>query len=300
MPLAFPHWLWLLAAIVLFAIGLSSSGYSLYRSLRTAGGNRSSPPPLRELTPHEQLTNEKTQLDNRIRGLSRFIKGDAYRTLSAEHQGSLDRQLKHMAEYSKALGERTAVAESPAVGSEVVQTKQTNLSPNDPCIRVEVTSIMKDEYRRENSFVLNNDGGSTAYRVQVQDIDLSGATAGKAIASFPTQEAIPAKTPKAVIPTIDSKFSWGSDLVPFVKWNDESSPVHKKFAVTYYDSQNNQFETTAELVYVPIVPEDYTDMMKQFHRRNVAEVIAERKERLEANVSEIEVKNHLFRKVERK
>lgn len=37
-------------------------------------------------------------------------------------------------------------------------------------------------------------------------------------------------------------------------------------------------------------------MMKQFHRRDVAEVIAERKEKRAHNVSEIEVKNHCFLK----
>jgi hypothetical protein len=299
LPLAFPHWPWLLAAIALFAIGLSSSGYSLYRSLSGAK-NLSSPPSARELTPPEKLINEKTQLDNRIRGLSRFIKGEAYQKLSAEHRESLDRQLKHMAGYSKALGERTAVAEYTAVGSEVVQTKQTDLSPNDPCIRVEVTSVTDSNLHRTNSFLLHNDGNSTAYRVQVQDIDLSGTQAGKAVASFPAQEAIPAKLSKPVLPKIESNFPWNSDLVPFVKWKDESSPTPAKFSVSYYDSQNNEFRTTAELAYVPLVPEDYTDMMKQFHRRNVAEVLAERKERRAENVSEIEVRNHLFRKVERK
>jgi hypothetical protein len=104
LPLAFPHWLWLLASFALFAIGLSSSGYSLYRSLRTAP----SPPPIRELTTHEKLENEKTQLDNRITGLTRYINGDTYPKLPTDKRDQLDRQLLHMTEYSKVLWERIA------------------------------------------------------------------------------------------------------------------------------------------------------------------------------------------------
>ena len=134
------------------------------------------------------------------------------------------------------LAKLKAAQPSSTVGAG--QARNTLISQSDPCIRVEVASIMRDELRRETSFVLHNDGVSTAYRVQVQDIDLSGATYGKAVASFPAQEAIPTKTSKAAVPVIENQLPlWSHDLVPFVKWNDESSTVHKKFSVTYCDSK---------------------------------------------------------------
>ncbi|MGB9236241.1 MAG: hypothetical protein WCC04_17680, partial [Terriglobales bacterium] len=173
---------------------------------------------------------------------------------------------------------------------------QLTLSPNDPRIRVEATCTMHDDYRRETNLVLHNEGGSTAYLVRVDDIDLTTAKSDAAVATSPMEDNIPPTGQKTVLPMIKSQFaSWANDMVPFLMWMAGGS---KEFRVLYRDYNGDyQFETTAELVYVPLVPEDPNDMIKQFHRRNAAEVIAERKERRAQNVSEIQIKNHRFRKV---
>jgi pyrimidine deaminase RibD-like protein len=186
------------------------------------------------------------------------------------------------------------------LGQELTVSPASEIIPsaNDPRIRVEVTSVMKEEFCRETHVILHNEGGGTAYRVKVENIDLSGSKSGKAVASFPTEESIPSQHLKAVLPEIDSQFSsWASDLVPFLKWSAESSPEPRYLSVTYYDYAGNRFQTTAEVVYVPLAGEDFSSTISQFHRKNVVEVIAERKERRAAGVSEIAVSNHRFRKV---
>jgi hypothetical protein len=69
MPVTLPHWPWLLLALGLFILGLGSSGYTLYRSLRT--------PPLRYTPPLEldEVAREGVAFQNKLIELGRSIDG---------------------------------------------------------------------------------------------------------------------------------------------------------------------------------------------------------------------------------
>jgi hypothetical protein len=188
----------------------------------------------------------------------------------------------------------------------------SKLSQSDPHIRIEVTSIrVETAPYKQTCFILHNEGGNTAYRATVGDIDVSSSKPGHAVATFQPEEAIPSKKDAVVSPVIDSATTlFVNDIVTFFDWELESSPTRsqeliKQVVVTYDDYTGNKFETTAELVYVPEKPETYTEaaedfvaIAKQFHRKNPLEVIVERKGR--PLVSPITVRNHQFRKVDLK
>ena len=60
-----------------------------------------------ELAPHQQrVIVEKEELDDKIKKLLAFTKGEIYRQLPADERDRLRRQFNLMDEYSKVLGER--------------------------------------------------------------------------------------------------------------------------------------------------------------------------------------------------
>src|SRR5208337_5311772 len=96
-----------------------------------------------------------------------------------------------------------------------------------------------------------------------------------------------------------------NDTVPFLKWELEasfSSEVVKHIAIRYFDYAGQQFETSADLVYVPVLTSqaeinaDFENVTRQYHRKNALEVIVESEER-RTKASELTIRNHRFRKI---
>jgi len=194
-----------------------------------------------KVTPHQQLINEKTQLDNRIIGLSRYIKGDAYPTLAVEHQRLLDRQLKHMAEYSKALGERVAVAEAPAVTTDAY---------------VIVSKIEHPDHGMtpETSITMKNVGKEIVQNVTLKSFFLSG---GKEV-SFTSVATLGTGEEKSISPRIKGmpreKYFQHRDLLDamFSEWANtaaEQKEFSVKAAIRFENLKGDAFEVPFDLVY---------------------------------------------------
>jgi hypothetical protein len=185
------------------------------------------------------------------------------------------------------------------------------LSPSDPRIRLETLSVPSDTPGFvSDRFVLHNEGGATAYRVKIEDIDLSSANFPNVAAYFQVEETVlNSGDPKIIIPVIrDAAFSLpGDGLAMLLKWATEPSLAGKNILITYYDYNGNEFKTGAELVYTPLAPEtaverakEFGDMARQFLRKNPLEVIVQRKERRAVGLSDIAVRNLRYWKVGRK
>jgi hypothetical protein len=180
------------------------------------------------------------------------------------------------------------------------------LTENDPRIRLETISVPSDiPGFTSDHFVLYNEGGSTAYRVKIEDIDLSSKL-GNVIARCHTEETILADHSTTVVPWLpvdDASFT--SLLLKYAIEADTEAET-KNIIITYYDYNGNEFKTGAELAYVPLASEtpseiakDFSDVARQYLRKNPPEVVVERKERRAAGVSDIVVRNLRYWKVGR-
>jgi hypothetical protein len=186
-------------------------------------------------------------------------------------------------------------------------TSLTVPAPSDPRIRVEIESVPTNKAPwRETRIILHNEGGSTAYGIEVADIDLSSPKPKNATMSFRVQETMPIDARQTVTATVDTQVTlFENDAVAFLNWLVEDSPINeviRPIDITYRDYAGNRFETHTELQYVPIPPEtqaeiaaDFQLVVDQYTRRNPAEVSVQRPAKQVRNP--FTVRNHRFFRV---
>jgi hypothetical protein len=256
----------------------------------------------KNFVPHDPLTSKKKRLQ-----VNYSYGGEPARTTERREHGRL--LLPEDSEVKWLTGEVARL--QAAQLTTIVGAGHAGNVPrqNDPRLRIEVTSVRVESASYEQTcFTLHNEGLNTAYRVKIADIDVTSPKHGHAIATFGQEEAIPAGKHSVISLVIDSVTTlFTHDLKTFLDWKLESlsapsKEVIEKITITYDDFSENNFETTAELVYVPIqahsyieASEDFVAIAKQFLGKNPSAVIVQRNER--PLISPITVRNQRFKKL---
>jgi hypothetical protein len=140
-----------------------------------------------------------------------------------------------------------------------------DLQASDPRVYVEVEEDYSDGFYPKTVFVLQNNGGEVAHRIQVDSLRLL-----KGNATFERIEAIGKDKEKRILPEIDKEtggviaISHRNDL-PYLlvrEW-DAAGEITAEFVrpmrIGYEDFKGTAFETTFDLVFLP---------MRYIHQRN--------------------------------